>query len=945
GWWKLDEGSGTTAADSSGNGNNLTLNGDPQWVTGLIGGALEFDGNDDVEVATVSRSLKPASLTVTAWVKADPATSDWSWVAGQGDNYGLIVHRDHDNDVHFYFHKDTGWSGVGSGDVGILDGKWHHIAGVFDEEDGSLYVYKDGALADAQSAAGPIDYSVGEGFTIGSMQGQRNFLGAIDDVRVYNHALSQAEMNTIALVSSSPENTKAAPVEKKYIIHPVAHAHIDMNWLWPWEDTVDTFRINWESMLKRMDKHPWFVFLQSQPVMYEAIAQAHPELFERIRPRIASGNWDVIGGFWDESNTNCPRGEALARSLMLGKHYFQENLGVTPKMGWLPDSFGMSWQMPQILKLAETDYHFFVRCKRNTPLYWWEGPDGSRILTLNYGGYGYNGTVKRDDLEKKITGLEKAGGGKRMLLVYGRGDHGGWPTEGELRLIEHLNEDPSFPARFEFTTIEKYFELVKEELSDIPVLKDEMNFTFEGAYTTHADMKQINRQSENMLLTAEAFCSIANMFMDMKVPYPAQELESAWKHTCFNQFHDIIAGVSTNSTYPEVRAKFAVIKGIAEGQRDQAIQVIARGINTKDLKGISVVVFNPLGWRRSDVVKVWLPAYQLPKGKLAVKDPQGELHPVQLIDRGGQGRNAVLLFAAHNVPSMGYKTYSLQAVEQTFQGPRASRDGSMENQFFRSKLDMKTGNLASLKLKQGDIELIPKGKQANVLLLQNEDPKEGFMSSWNIRPIGKPWHLDKADNVVLVEEGPVRCVYRITHKYNASTFTRDLVIYADLPRLDVEMTADWHEADLWVRALFPTAVENGTATFHVPYAAKRRPADGHEVPAITWFDLSNENAGLSLLNNAKYGCSVDGSKLTISLLRNPVSPKCPDPNPDEGWHQFTYSLYPHPGDWKAARSMRQGAGLNQTLLGYVKHKQDRSGILPLAFSFVGLEPENLIITA
>jgi alpha-mannosidase len=159
------------------------------------------------------------------------------------------------------------------------------------------------------------------------------------------------------------------------------------------------------------------------------------------------------------------------------------------------------------------------------------------------------------------------------------------------------------------------------------------------------------------------------------------------------------------------------------------------------------------------------------------------------------------------------------------------------------------------------------------------------------------------------------------------------------------MTADWHEADLWVRALFPTAVENGTATFHVPYAAKRRPADGHEVPAITWFDLSNENAGLSLLNNAKYGCSVDGSKLTISLLRNPVSPKCPDPNPDEGWHQFTYSLYPHTGDWKAARSMREGAGLNQTLLGYVKHKQDRSGKLPLTFSFVEIEPENLMVTA
>jgi hypothetical protein len=313
GWWRLDADSGTTAVDSSGHGNNLTLKGDPQWLAGRISGALEFDGNDDASAAAVSRVLRPASsITVCAWVKADPATSGWSWVAGQGDNYGLVVNRDDDNDVHFYIHTGAGWSGVGSGDVGILDGKWHHIAGVFDGADGSLHVYKDGALADAASVAGPIDYGVGAGFTIGSMQGQRRFRGAIDDVRVYNHVLTQAEMNTVALVTAAPADGKAEPVEKKYIIHPVCHAHIDMNWLWPWEDTVDTFRINWESMLKRMDKHAWFVFVQSQPVMYEALAQAHPELFEQIRSRIASGNWDVIGGFWDESNTNCLRGEALA---------------------------------------------------------------------------------------------------------------------------------------------------------------------------------------------------------------------------------------------------------------------------------------------------------------------------------------------------------------------------------------------------------------------------------------------------------------------------------------------------------------------------------------------------------------------------------------------------------------------------------------------------------
>jgi len=257
---------------------------------------------------------------------------------------------------------------------------------------------------------------------------------------------------------------RAEPGRKDFVIHPVCHAHIDMNWLWPWEDTVDTFKINWESMFSRMERHPWFVFVQSQPVMYESLAQVYPDLFRRIRPRVESGNWNIVGGLWDESNTNCPRGEALARSLMLGKRFFRSAFGVRPRVGWLPDSFGMSLQIPQIMKLAGSDYLLFLRCRKRIPIYWWRGPDGSRVLTYNFGRY--NSAVERKDLEGLVAAFKKGGGGNRMLFVYGYGDHGGWPSEDELRLIENLNRDSALPARFEFTAVEEYFDLVKNERTD-----------------------------------------------------------------------------------------------------------------------------------------------------------------------------------------------------------------------------------------------------------------------------------------------------------------------------------------------------------------------------------------------------------------------------------------------------------------------------------------------
>lgn len=220
GHWKLDEASGTTVTDSTGAGNDGTVRGGPRRVTGVEGRALLFRGNDSVEIANASRDLKPATVTVAAWVKADPAMNGPGWVAGQGDNYGLAVNRYRDGSVFFYFYDGNTWHGVSSGDVAILDGQWHHVAGVFDDATDRLYVYKDGLKVGVSSAKGPIAYPLGQGFAIGSMQGERRFVGTIDEVRVYNQVLSQSEMDTLASATSVDRPRATAPAEVIRARHP-----------------------------------------------------------------------------------------------------------------------------------------------------------------------------------------------------------------------------------------------------------------------------------------------------------------------------------------------------------------------------------------------------------------------------------------------------------------------------------------------------------------------------------------------------------------------------------------------------------------------------------------------------------------------------------------------------------------------------------------------------
>jgi len=347
---------------------------------------------------------------------------------------------------------------------------------------------------------------------------------------------------------------------KKYCSYLIGHAHIDMNWLWDWENTLDTARRTFIQVERFMDKYPEFYFSQGQAALYKAMEDNCPQVFESIKRMVKDGRWEVSASTWVEGDLNIVSGEALIRQSLLAKGYTREKFGVESRVCWCPDTFGHPASYPQILKKCGIDYYYFCRCGKNMPLFYWEGIDGSRVLAFNDPS-GYNGVVNAN----LISGFDRSGeeynrdalssGGfvnslkeyniKKHLFSYGVGDHGGGPTIRDIQNGLTLKDENIF-SEVSFSTTQRFFDDVKREMQDIPVIKDELNYIFEGCYTTHADIKKSNRQGENLLVSAEIFASLASVF---GFDYPADKIKQAWQNICFNQFHDILDGTAIHSSY------------------------------------------------------------------------------------------------------------------------------------------------------------------------------------------------------------------------------------------------------------------------------------------------------------------------------------------------------------------------------------------------------------
>ena len=758
------------------------------------------------------------------------------------------------------------------------------------------------------------------------------------------------------------------PWLKQFTIRAVGNSHIDMAWLWPWTETVEVVRNTFRSALDLMREYPNFKFTMSSARTYEWMEERYPEMFKEIEQRVKEGRWEVIGGMWVEPDLNMPAGESLVRQILVGKQYFQQKFGVDVKIGWNPDSFGYNWQLPQIYKKSGMDYfvtqkllwaHEFTTFPYK--LFWWESPDGSRILT--YFPHDYAGSIEAEPLAKDLSQWIPSIYGPElhdspeMLHLYGVGDHGGGPTRAMLDNANRLMAPRSVYPSFEFSTAAGFFADLEEKLPGmkVPTWKDELYFQYHrGVFTTQAETKRRIRRSEEAVLNAEEFASLASLYGRT---YPHDELQLAWKNLLFDHFHDIMPGSGIAVNYLDAKRNLEDAQRMSREISDRALQEIIAHVNTEG-NGVPIVIFNSLSWPRTESieVEVQLPG---PAKYVEVVDSAGTRARSQLLAMDAGTHRARLLMLA-SAPALGYNTYFVRAAakpEPNSSAVRASAD-TLENEFIRLKIDPKTGCMLSLFDKHSKTEALAPSKTdtggpkdrvcGNLLQTFADKPKQ--WDAWNIDADfeKKHWDLDSADEVKLVESGPLRAVIRVKNHFQNSTFVRDVTLYSGMPRVDVKMQADWHEKHILLKVAFPLSAHTDKATFEIPFGSIERPTTRKtpaeqaefEVPAQRWADLSESTHGFSLLNDCKYGYDAKGNVLRLSLLR---SPEWPDPHADEGPHEFTYSLYPHSGGWREALTVRQGYELNYKLFSLQTEKHE--GQLAAEHSFVQMYPDNLILTA
>ncbi|HEX6907986.1 MAG TPA: alpha-mannosidase, partial [Terriglobales bacterium] len=405
------------------------------------------------------------------------------------------------------------------------------------------------------------------------------------------------------------------PWLQNFTIRAVGNSHIDMAWLWPWAETVEVVRNTFQSALDLMREYPEFKFTMSSARAYQWMQEKYPDLFQQIEQRVKEGRWEIIGGMWVEPDLNMPAGESLVRQILVGNRYFLKNFGVETNIGWNPDSFGYNWQLPQIYKKAGMDY--FVTQKllwahdyTTFPykLFWWEAPDGSKLLT--YFPHDYAGGIDADKMAQDLSvwmpsiyGPKVTDPPEEMMHLYGVGDHGGGPTRTMLDSAEQLMKPGVVYPHLEFSTAKDFFAGLEKKLPTmkVPTWDGELYFQYHrGVFTTQAETKRRIRQSEEAMLDAEKFASLA---MLEGRPYPLPEMERAWKRLLFDHFHDIMPGSGIAVNYLDAARNLRDVRRAAGEVTQGSLREIAAHINTEG-PGVPVMIFNPLNWTRTEVREI-----------------------------------------------------------------------------------------------------------------------------------------------------------------------------------------------------------------------------------------------------------------------------------------------------------------------------------------------------
>ena len=745
----------------------------------------------------------------------------------------------------------------------------------------------------------------------------------------------------------------------------LGHAHLDMAWLWEVAETWEVAERTFGSVINLQQLFPKLTFCHSTPALYEWIEINKPKLFDLICQQIKAGTWEVVGGMWIEPDLNLISGESIARQIIYGQQYNKSKFGSYTKVAWLPDTFGFCWQLPQLLLQGKIDYFVTQKFQWNDTtkfphqLFWWEAPDGSRVLSLMSSEIGEGiDPLKTIDYACKWqtnTGIDES------LWLFGVGDHGGGPTRDMLELADRWSQSDVFPD-LEFTTAVKYLDKLasRKDSQSLPVWKDELYLEFHrGCFTTHADQKRSNRQCEDLLYQAELWSSLA--YIVNKRPYPEDlklQLETVWKQTLFNQFHDIIPGTAIGPVYITANEEWENVERTTTQIISNALSQISDRIALKPPHpgNIRIVIFNPSNWQRTEVIGLPI---DYEGGEWAVFDSEGQLVPCELSDGN-------LLFLAADLPSIGYRTFWLTVFLITDRlhyddsdsdlNSLGAGDFTLENQFVLVKIDFHTGDIARIWDKLNHREVLQDEIGGNHLEAFHDAGQ--YWDAWNIDPqyAEKPLPPSRLKSIEWIEKGAIRQRVRVVRELAGCNFQQDYILDTHSPILRITTSVDWQAEHVLVKANFPLNLTADKATYEIACGAIERttkpetPAEKAkwEVPAHHWADLTDNSGeyGVSLLNDCKYGCDAGCDYLRLTLLR---SSSWPDPSADRGYHEFTYAIYTHAGTWQAAQTVRKGYEFNSPLqvlqLDPIDAEVSTEDDLSPASSLLDLSDRNLVLMA
>jgi alpha-mannosidase len=755
---------------------------------------------------------------------------------------------------------------------------------------------------------------------------------------------------------------------KQRCLHPVGHAHLDLAWLWPIAETWVAAERTFQSVLHLQQEFPELTFTHSTPALYAWMEEHRPDLFAAIQRQVQAGVWHVDAGLWVEPDLNLIGGESLVRQVLYGQRYVKERFGDYSAIAWLPDTFGFCWQFPQILRLGGVSCFATQKLRWNDTnpfpheLFEWRSPDGTSILGLTLPPIGES--IDPLKMATYAVAWEENTGFSQALWLPGVGDHGGGPTRDMLELARRWQTSPFFP-RLEWSNPEDFLrQLQRQKLPsdrslmaapsapldfsahDLPGWCDELYLELHrGCYTTHADQKQRNRRCEVLLYDAEVFGAIATFLL--KVAYPHQDLELAWKQVLFNQFHDILPGSSIPEVYVEADELWQVAETTGQQVLQNALGAIAQQIQIPAAPHPDcqpVVVWNSLTWRRSAVVSIAVPTGT----SWLAYDGDGNGLPSQQ-----DGETGDLLVAIADLPAVGYQLIWIRPHPPSDLLPAPLEGWVLENDCLRVVVNSTTGELDSVFDKQHQREVLSAaGNQLHAFVDQGQ-----YWDAWNIDPNYEQHPLPPPvlQSMQWIETGSVRQRLRVVRSLRQSTFVQDYVLEWRSPLLKIQTQVDWQERHVVVKAAFPLAVTADHATYDMPFGAIARPTNPTdprdkakwEVPALHWADLTEQAEtpyGASLLSDCKYGYDSRPSQLRLTLLKGAV---WPDPTADRGRHDFTYALYPHGDTWQAADVIQRGDELTHPVHATKVNgsSPSASGTLPSRLEFLHLEASNLRLSA